>query len=294
MPVGTALTYTDNQKLDTDGHNKNVYDADNNTGIMSESNGGLGASNLDTDFVAHAEHIFPETIAFGRQESMTDAVQCFSDKFGSRLTDTNTVTTSSNYQKYIKPIPGCGIRVYLPYTASAILWQWSYFFNSQMLFAVPGTDGGADSAADAVAFNGFLAMKRDGVLIESSIRALPPAVIHRNHKTGGVVPASHEVIIPGFRSKTARASMWRDMHYLETSASRLTKGWHDIQLCIHLEHPPISDTISNSEGKFAFVVEGDNTFLSTVIRGGDIDTHPAKASNAAVFGIRNARALVLY
>ena len=303
MAVGKALTYTDNQVLNTESHNKNVYDADGNTGIMSESNGGLGTNNLDSNFVAHAEHVFPETVAFGRQEGMTDPIQCFSDKYGSRLTDTATIIAGTKYEGFIKPIPGCGIRVYLPYNASAVLWQWSYFVNPQMLLAVPGV-GNTDANSDAVPFNGFVALKRDGILLESTIRGLPPGVMYHNHSDSGVSLNMDELTRPGFHSRTARASMWRDMHYLDTDASYLTKGWHDIQLCMHLEHPAISDTISNSQKTNAFVgastsspggtETGDNSFIHMSARGGEAEANEAKASNAAVFGIRNARALVLY
>ena len=287
MPVGTALTYTDNQKLDTDGHNKNVYDADNNTGIMSESNGGLGASNLDTDFVAHAEHIFPETIALGRQESMTDAVQCFSDVFGSRLSDTTTVTSSSAHRKLIKPISGCGIRVYFPYDASAVLWQWSFFVNPQMWMCLAGrTDSSDPEYVPDITFNAFTAIKRDGVLLESTIRGLPPSIFyearaHTSPDTGYIT------------SRVARASMWRDMHYLDTNSTYLTKGWHDIQLCLHIEDPRISSTIedANEGGK---IFEDDNHIHVTLTRASAAETNPALMADAAVFGIRNARALVLY
>jgi hypothetical protein len=296
MAVGKALTYTDNQVLNTEGHSKNVYDADGNTGIMSESNGGLGTNNLDANFVAHAEHVFPETVAFGRQEGMTEPIQCFSDKYGSQMTTTASIIGSGGrYRDFIRPIPGCGIRVYLPYDASVVLWQWSYFINPQLIMAVPGC-GTYFSASDpdAVTFNGFLALKRDGVLIESTIRGLPPSLFYNNSETdSGHGRLDDESVLPGFRSRTARASVWRDMHYLDTSASYLAKGWHDIQLCMHLEHTAISSTITDNQDTGAFA-SNDNVFNHTLIRGGEADNNEAKASNAAVFGIRNARALVLY
>jgi hypothetical protein len=285
MAVGKSLTYTDNQVLSTEGHNKNVYDADGNTGIMSESNGGLGANNLDSNFVAHAEHVFPETVAFGRQEYMTDAVQCFSDAFGSDQTTTANVIGTDVNQQLIRPVPGCGLRVYLPYDASAVLWQVSYFVNPQMWWCV-AHDFDPPSYIDHVEFNAFTALKRDGVLLESTIRALPPSLFYAKDRAQGGTAVGRVT------SMTARASMWRDLHYLDTDSNYLTKGWHDIQLCLHVEDPRTSLTIED-EGSNA-VFTDDNQLSIKLVRPAGTTNPASTMANAAVFGIRNARALVLY
>jgi hypothetical protein len=81
------------------------------------------------------------------------------------------------------------------------------------------------------------------------------------------------------------------MHYLDTDASYLTKGWHDIQLCLHVEDPRTSTTIEDSTSS---IFTDDNQIKVTLSRSGTSNTHKATMANAAVFGIRNARALVLY
>lgn len=302
--ITPALTYADGQTLDTENHNKNVYDDDSRAGIMSEANGGLGNANLDTStFVAHAEHVFPETVAFSRQDAMSDVVQCFGDVFGTEVSDEDSVIARP---ELLRPVPGCATRVYLPYAASVVFWQWSYFINPQRFIVDDASTAATRDPRDGIAMT---AVKIDGTLIESTIRSIPVSLKLRDRSSSSNPELSTTLSNAVSDAKPVRSvvghnSAWRDMHYMQQNVAA---GWHDIQLCAYLEHLPESDTLDSTYWDRKLMNYSTNptnierlalTQLGPVIgvnRGSvTVGAYYGIVTNAATFGIRNARVLVLY
>jgi hypothetical protein len=114
--ITPATTYPAGQ-LNIAGHNANVFSTTTGQGIMSEPNGNLGIANLDPAFVVRDEHIMSEEAVMAKAETMTMPMDIYSNAFGIK-NDTG--------QAYV-PIGGLCQRVYIPFAASAVLWQWSFF-----------------------------------------------------------------------------------------------------------------------------------------------------------------------
>ena len=114
---------------------------------------------------------------------MRARIDAFSDAFGAgegsgeysvvnQNTDPNAgpVTSPAPLSRWL-PVPGCGVRVYVPYNVSVALWQWSFFFHPARLSMVSQAGVGADAAVNLkeVCEIGLAAML-DGALVEHSRR----------------------------------------------------------------------------------------------------------------------------
>ena len=279
--ITTSYTYTDGLALDPDGHNSNIYDGSQPSpnGIMSTVNGGLSATNLDDKFAAHPEHIQTEQHAISDQEGMRQRVDTFAEAFaaGEGSGDYSVVkfvagvTSPAPLSRWF-PVPGCGIRFYQPFTASVVLWQWSFFFHPARLSMVNQEAGGGNENT-VVDFKenceiGLAAMV-DGALVEHTRRQTKMFMVAREADV-------HKGFLTSGSAAGGRTAEWWDMCHLQKN---VTRGWHDLQLMIYMER-----------------FSRDNALQQyTLIRNGvaaDPESNIALGGRAS-FGIRNARVLTL-
>ena len=234
MTINPSLIYLDNQTLDTDKHNKNVYTDANGFGIMSEANGGLNNTNLSTTFEVSAEHVQPEQVALRRLESMQRTIDCFDDAFARADSESYTlnqaIAQADTDAKHLWiPIPGAGLRFYQPYNATMALLQWSIFFEA---FRVNATDTKDLDSATTAYHEMALGVRYDDSLLKHTVRKIAPSMWHTFSGDSKSVPAEKYMLPPG-----RACEYWDQAHMVDnTSANgRITKGFHDMQLCIYME-----------------------------------------------------------
>jgi hypothetical protein len=287
---------TDGHTLDVDSYNRLIYDGGGGSnGIMSVANGGLDSANLNTNFKIQPEHIQPESMVIGRQESSRVRVDCFSDLFAKAGTDStdpvtgDTMTYAEATGDYWVPVPGCALRFWQPYDATVAMWQWSMFFHpARMLMVRQYLDGAAaepigDRAANQSWYNikaicdMGIAVKIDGSLIEHSRRRTQVGLVSRDNNS------NLNVDYVGFMSRAygGRTAQWWDMHHMSTP---LASGWHDLQLVIYMERflrtsatqtlTPVRNGVSMTDGS-------------------DPMSFVAQLFARCTFGVRNARVLTL-
>jgi hypothetical protein len=214
--VNAAEFYPDGLKLDTAGHNQNIYTANPGIGIMSEPNGHLESVNLASTFELQTEHLTDESVHRSRYEgsfNKTDAYQgAFDRGDGSRYDIFNAP------DEHWIPVPGCGVRWYQHFNASAAVLMGQFFFNA---YRVKFWGAEPPATIDQLSRRGLgVALKVDGSVIDHSKRMLPSAVCYR----------AGTAITHGGRSP--RTSMTWNLHHLLTNVS---VGWHDVQLCLWME-----------------------------------------------------------
>jgi hypothetical protein len=283
--ITTSYVYNDGQTLNPDGHNQNIYDAEYpaSNGIMSTVNGGLDAINLDSQFAVYPEHIQMEQQSISAQEGTRVRVDAFADAFatgqgsgeyGVLTTNTDSakgpITEPAPLSKWF-PVPGCGIRVYVPYDVSVALWQWSFFFHPARLSMVSQDSTAASDECinlKEVCEIGLAAML-DGALVEHSRRQTKVFAVSKEAEVFGGFLTSGS-------AKGGRTAEWWDMAHMETDVSA---GWHDIQLMIYMERFARENYIHDL----------------TLIRNGEYLSYESAVSlgGRATFGIRNARVLTL-
>ena len=268
--VVTPYTYLDGRKLTTE-HNKNIFSADGDEGIMSEPNGGLSSTNLASDFLVQKEHVHPEEVYRLRQDSAKYSSDYMSDALGNSSEDAAFV-----------PIAGTATRVYLPYAVSAALWQVSFFYSS---FRVYHNNNNAISTPDI-----YVKMYVDGTSIDHTWRSLPMSApmdryIYRedgssDDREGTIFGAENEGVNRVYEAISGTGYM--DWAHL---AQDVSAGWHDVVAQIFMEH-----TVT---GAGAALTADFHTGVGDDERGdrNREDMASVALANRATFGFRNARVL---
>lgn len=209
--ITPSTTYTDGAVLDIAGHNANIYSTTSGKGVLSEPNGGLEQVNLDPGpaFAVAAEHVMSEEAVMARQESTTTPMDLFSNAFGDA-----GQTEDDLIEKSYVTIAGLAQRVHLPFTMSAVLWQWSFFAN------VYRADMG-ELSRDAIIIRAYL----DGNPISSFTR---PLVVSAVLETAGSGFTSYPLAF-NYEDSTA---MWYDFSKLSTNVSA---GYHELSVKVYME-----------------------------------------------------------
>ena len=261
-----ATEYLDGSVLDPASHNTNVYST-GTQGVVSTMNGGLDAVNLDPTFTdATSDLILPGQIAQPSVASDNETIQCFGDLFGDETTSHDGVIDRPNQ---LRAVPGLGKRIYLSYSPSCVMWEWSYFVNPQrwLIRVEAGTTGSGVDKSGLL----LIGAKLNGVLIQESIRPLPRTLFHNFTVSAGT---GREVT-----SYVGRGSFSVDMHYLQEAPA---SGWHSLEVCVYCENLSRSSTLAET----SVYIRAQRQDLN--------DTYRADLTTAAVFGVRNVRATPLY
>jgi len=254
--VVTPYTYLDGRKLTTD-HNKNIFSADGDEGIMSEPNGGLSSDNLASDFLVRKEHVHPEEVVRSRQNHAVTTMDYMSDAVGNSSSD-----------GAFTPIAGSSVRIYLPYDTSVALWQVSLFYSSWRVYQI--IEGGSDD--DTIHTKDiFVKLFVDGRAMDHTWRNLPLSVpIDKDHYADaddardpdvgdldktyeglsgtGYLDLTHmdQNVSAGWHSVTAKLFM--ESTY--TGAGDPLKAWYDIRYT--LDHPWVNEISYSHRATFGF------------------------------------------
>ena len=119
-------TFIDNTALPLDDLNRSLYDKTPGQGLYSEPNGGIelqSTENGGADFTLRQEHMQPEQVVKTRFDGGWHTLDNMSDVSGQTTVDSNNVEVAAG-----QSLPGCGLRVYVPFEAAAVRWNISFFF----------------------------------------------------------------------------------------------------------------------------------------------------------------------
>lgn len=131
--------YPTGQQLDPDGHNANIMSDTSGEGIMSEPNGGLDTSNLQSGFQVQREHIQPGAVVRGFAGNHMRELHYTDDAAWDYVDDEDAFV----------PIPGTVLRFHIPYDAAMAVLQWSFFVVPAR---INNDRNAADDAATPVIF----------------------------------------------------------------------------------------------------------------------------------------------
>jgi hypothetical protein len=253
MAVSTPYVYVDGQVLDVDGHNGNIYSDIPGQGIISEINGGL--DNYATGYKIQKEHVWPEEASRVRKESAIEPLDVFSDAF------------CDNDSNYYRNVAGCSARVYLPYSATLCLWQWSIFIHSFRPLHSHVVNDGQTKSVTNVDSEMYIRASLNGSRLTHTRRRIPfTAVVERFNDGTTTYDLS---------CTEARCALQFDMSHLQENPSA---GWHDISLQMYME--PLLET------------DGSGLLTERVHRAIAGETVHNIYSRLS-FGIRSARVLTL-
>ena len=111
--LADSTLYADGQRLDTSGHNNNLYNPSFPAkGVYSKVNGTLTEADLTESTIVEREHIWPGQMVRAHQASSLLPVEYFSDA-GATGSNTEYGPNGWTSEEY-SPIAGSGIRFYAP------------------------------------------------------------------------------------------------------------------------------------------------------------------------------------
>jgi len=254
MSVILPYSYVNGTTLNTDGHNRNVYTDTPHEGVMSTANGQLHSTNFNPGFEVKSEHIHPEEVIRGRQDSGLETLDYFSDGIG-EVAETTFVN-----------VAGCGVKVYIPYNITLAMWQWTFFFSDFRTLTVENPDDQTPEFIDA------------DIIVRASLNGSP--LLH----TMRSLPQTSTDGLSKDLASTAekRASMSWDMCHMQEDVSA---GWHDLNLTIYMEQ--FLHQVGNKAGS-SFQAAG------SFKKGGfSASSTQYYLFNRASFGVRSARVLTI-
>lgn len=288
-----SFTYTDGAVLDPDGHSRNVYDTASGRGLMSTANGALDQGNLDSSFRVRPEHVLPQLKVRTNDSFALEPIDCFQDAFSSNTSDGDYNFNTAPDDLW-QPVPGCGLRFYLPAQAQCFLRLGFFCHPFKVAYAVTLGDFGDPSTVYDMA----IAWKIDGVLQDQTKR---PLVNTARYETAALSPDSgYTVDVPSkLQYSQRRTAAWYDMHLLKL----LSAGVHDVQLCLYMESVTLSRaTASVTDGTSGHVKlarkrysfsNTDTTSADNSLYGIEEKRNAHLLFQRATFGVRSARVLAL-
>lgn len=249
MAIITPATTYPAGALDIAGHNANIFSTTAGQGVLSEPNGGLEQANLDATFAVRDEHVMSEEAVVARAESLTVPMDIYNNAFAQREEDDPAFV----------PIGGLCQRVHVPYTMSAVLWQWSFFVSVWRPFVVKASEDtlfGAD--VPQVAVRVFI----DGVEYPAFRRPFPVSA----DINASAVPLSGSAAAEISYERVT--SLWFELSKLQTGVS---KGYHELTVRlfmprVHFNNEEEELTVQVGVGRFCEspVIDGDAEVFSTV------------------------------
>jgi hypothetical protein len=252
MAVITPATTYPAGALNVAGHNANVFSTTAGQGIMSEPNGGLEQANLDATFAVRDEHVMSEEAVRASQDGLNVPMDLFSNGFG----DSGEDEDSTREKVYIT-VAGLSHRVYFPYNARHVIWQWSTFA----------------SVYHPAFYDVAAGYNRDNLIIRAYIDGLPVAAFTRPLVPSAMLfeglGTTNDALAEDYEDSTA---MWYDFTKL---VRNVQAGYHELSVKVYMER---------NEHSVALVAEG-------IIPDADdpADTYDYYAHNRITFGVRNVR-----
>mgnify|MGYP003632124921 FL=1 len=232
MKVLQPFPFVDGTPLATDEWNPTLYTTEQARGLYSEVNGGLTEDNLSTDFRLRQEHLQPEQVIKSRFSGAFTALDNMSDVSGR---SSAAVDTSAPKRQ---ALPGCGLRVYAPFNATAIRWNFSWFWHAARWF---GLTTGTPDAAELQALRTHVFV--DGVEVVALRRQYPLTWFKKTPGSYTAASAANDNQAP-WSTEAVQASQMNLSHLQVASTPgnpslKLAKGFHEAYVGFYVK--PLND-----------------------------------------------------
>lgn len=234
MPVVLPTsTFQNGQLLDPSSLNKAQYDTEfpatlGENGIYSAGNGGIDQSFLSPDFSLRQEHLQPGQVAKSRAAGAWSSLDNMSDVTG-RSTATSPRRTVAG-----QALPGCGVRVHVPFDATAIRWNVSFFWHVLRWWGIDALpDPDTDQAQDIITM-----VFVDGINQKALRREYPLTWFKRKITT--VADQKNPYSIEAEQCAHWNLSHLQTVATTDDSQAKLSPGWHEVYMGFYVK--PIGET----------------------------------------------------
>ena len=233
--VVLPTTFVDGSPLSVDDLNKALYSTTFGEGVYSEPNGGIelqSAENGSTEFTLRKEHLQPEQVVKTRFDGSWHTLDNMSDVSGGTTVNDNNVEVGRN-----QSLPGCGLRVYVPFDAAAVRWNISFFFYVAKWLGMSATAAQPPVlSSEGGSIQTFLFV--DGVEQSAWRRDYPMTWFKRavaDYATTATAPSTNN---QSPCSTEAEQASFMNLSYLQTSVGR---GFHEAYLGFYVKPTKASD-----------------------------------------------------
>lgn len=224
MPlVIPAHSFSDGALLRVEDLNNEMFTVAAGQGHYSTLNGGGEAANLDPSFKVLPEHLQEEQFTLFRADGSWSSL----DHMSTVSLDRKSNPDQSVGYAQRQAVPGCGMRFYLPFDASAVRFNVSCFLHFSKYL---GNDGDEDSPAPVADQDISMALFLDGSEISQAYRrTVPPTLFTTGQPYQQVVGATSVYVSTQkqFQTTEAEQSTYMDLSFVSTS---MTTGFHEIYL----------------------------------------------------------------
>lgn len=232
--VVLPTTFIDGQVLPVDDLNEALYSKTPGDGVYSEPNGGIqlqSTQNGGTDFKLRQEHLQPEQVVKTRSDGGWHTLDNMSDVSGQTTVDDNNVDVARG-----QALPGCGLRIYVPFDAAAVRWNVSFFFYVTKWLGLSATAGDDPIfSSEGGSIQTFLFV--DGIEQEAWRREYPMTWFKRavaDYTTSSGSSNNHN---EAPYSTEAEQASFTNLSYLQTEVGQ---GFHEAYLGFYVK--PTSDS----------------------------------------------------
>jgi hypothetical protein len=224
--VTLPTTFIDGSALPVADLNRSLYSTTPGEGLYSEPNGGIDlrnnvATNGSSDFSLSQEHLQPEQVVKTRFDGSWHTLDNTSDVNGGTTVNENDVEVAR-----VQSLPGCGLRVYVPFDKATLRWNVSFFWYVAKFFGLSATGQPLNFTCEGGAIQTFLFVDD---IEQSSWRRQYPMTWFKDavadYTSGGTAnnaPYSTE----------AEQACFTNLSYLQTNVSR---GFHEIYLGFYVK-----------------------------------------------------------
>jgi hypothetical protein len=256
-----AITYpytiTNGATLDPDQLARNVDSAAAGESVYGELRGNLGPANFPAPFQITADLVSPgqawtyETEGLSRSVDLHQVVYADSDIYGGNFL----------------PLPGLMLQIDLPYTYSAVLWQWSLFascWRGETSQDHAQNENESTGLSPAVIPAITLKAYKDGAQLAGTLREMP-------------VTVTYDYANKDYQSY----EYWTRRFCMSWLSTGLAKGTHAFSFRGYVE-PHVLDNVSPNTGR---------VWLDNVLRSGTLIQY--RQYNRLTLGIRSVSAIAL-
>ena len=238
--VVLPYSYIRGNTLDAASHNLNMFSITPGEGLLSEPNGGIEGGNLSSSFKITADMVQPEQVTFARAAGQVSTL----DNMG----DVNLSDQANSVDPIMlnQALPGCGLRVFLPFDAKLVLWDVSFYWHCSRFRFPDQVDGMAEPAEIRTK------LCIDGVAQDYTARRYPATLFQNDSNNGAfTVGATSRPRKQAFRTTERAVAQYRDIMHL---AGETAAGFHEIFLGFYVQpraagsNPLVIDTIRQFSG----------------------------------------------
>jgi len=222
--VTLPTTFIDGSPLPVEDLNKSLYSTTPGEGLYSEPNGGVelrSTENGSADFRLSREHLQPEQVVKTRFDGSWHTLDNMSDVSGQTTVEANDLLVARS-----QALPGCGLRVYVPFNAAALRWNISFFFYVAKWFGLSEANNAFYSEGGRI----VVALFVDGVEQRSWRREFPMTWFKRAVKDYTVSSASNNNKTP--TSTEAEQASFMNLSYLQVNVGQ---GFHEAYLGFYVK-----------------------------------------------------------